>query len=123
MTILLSTFQMAIGGSEWIIVALLALFLIFGTKKTPQISKTIGKAIGEYQKAHEILKREIQDASSQADSVRTDLNIGNPRINGPVASEHEKLETIARSLGLDYLGKNDDEIRISISKKLQDNPA
>jgi len=123
MTILLSTFQMAIGGSEWIIIALLALFLIFGTKKTPQISKTIGKAIGEYQKAHEILKREIQDASSQADSVRTDLNIGNPRINGPVASEHEKLETIARSLGIDYLGKNDDEIRISISKKLQDTRA
>jgi sec-independent protein translocase protein TatA len=114
---------MAIGGSEWIIIALLALFLIFGTKKTPQISKTIGKAIGEYQKAHEILKREIQDASSQADSVRTDLNIGNPRINGPVASEHEKLETIARSLGIDYLGKNDDEIRISISKKLQDTRA
>ncbi len=117
MTMLLSTFEMNIS-SEWIIIGLLALFLIFGTKQTPQISKTIGKAIGEYHKAQEILRREIQDASGAA-TTNKDLNLMNPRINGPVASEHEKLQTIAKSLGIDYEGKNDDEIRISISNKLQ----
>jgi TatA/E family protein of Tat protein translocase len=35
---------MNIGGSEWIIIALLALFLLFGTKKVPQVSRTVGKA-------------------------------------------------------------------------------
>jgi sec-independent protein translocase protein TatA len=115
---LLSIFQLSISP-EWIIIGLLALFLIFGTKKTPQVSKTIGKAIGEYHKAQEILRREIQDATSGPATTNNDLNLMNPRINGPVASEHEKLQTIAKSLGIDYEGKNDEEIRISISNKLQ----
>lgn len=119
---LLSTFQMNISP-EWIIIGLLALFLIFGTKKTPQISKTIGKAIGEYHKAQEILRKEIQDATSGAAAADKNLQLTNPRINGPVASEHEKLQTIAKSLGIDYEGMNDDEIRISISNKLQNTSA
>ena len=120
MNTLISTFQLNISP-EWIIIGLLALFLIFGTKKTPQISKTIGKAIGEYQKAQEILRKEIQDATSGTVSATKDLHLMNPRINGPVASEHEKLQTIAKSLGIDYEGKNDDEIRMSITNKLQSN--
>jgi sec-independent protein translocase protein TatA len=121
---LLSTFQLSISP-EWIIIGLLALFLIFGTKKTPQVSKTIGKAIGEYHKAQEILRREIQDATSGAGAATTNkgLNLVNPRINGPVASELEKLQTIAKSLGIDYEGKSDDEIRMSISNKLQNTGA
>jgi sec-independent protein translocase protein TatA len=115
---LLSIFQLSLSP-EWIIIGLLALFLVFGTKKTPQVSKTIGKAIGEYHKAQEILRREIQDATSGAATTNNDLNLMNPRINGPVTSEHEKLQTIAKSLGIDYEGKNDEEIRISISNKLQ----
>ena len=115
---LLSTFQMNISP-EWIIIGLLALFLIFGTKKTPQISKTIGKAIGEYQKAQEILRKEIHDATSGAVAANKDLHLMNPRINGPVASEREKLQTIAKSLGIDYEGKNDAEMRTSITNKLQ----
>ncbi len=111
---------MAIGGSEWIIIGLLALFLIFGTKRTPQISKGIGKAMGEYQKARDLLRNEIQNATSGPNAESTDSQLANPRINGPVASEHEKLETIARSLGIDYEGKNDEDIRISISSKLQE---
>ncbi len=44
LTLFFFAFQMNIGGSEWIIIALLALFLLFGTKKVPQVSRTVGKA-------------------------------------------------------------------------------
>ena len=44
----LSALVMNIAGSEWIIIVLLGLILLFGTKKLPQVSRSIGKAIGEY---------------------------------------------------------------------------
>jgi sec-independent protein translocase protein TatA len=111
---------MNIGGSEWIIVGLLVLFLLFGTKKVPQISKTVGRAMGEYQRAQELLRREIENATTTTTPVEDNkMHIMGNSINGPVASEHEKLETIAKSLNIDYLGKTDDEIRFLISKRIQ----
>lgn len=110
---------MNIGGSEWIIIAMLALFLLFGTKKVPQISRTVGKAMGEYQKAQELFRKEIENATTAATSMEDNkMHIMGTRIDGPVASEHEKLETIARSLSIDCLGKTDDEIRSLISRSL-----
>lgn len=111
---------MNIGGSEWIIIAMLALFLLFGTKKVPQISKTIGKAMGEYQRAQELLRREIENAATATTPLEDNkMHLMGTRNDGPVASEHEKLETIAQSLNIDYMGKTDDEIRSLISKSLQ----
>lgn len=109
---------MNIGGSEWIIIALLALFLLLGTKKVPQVSKAVGKAMGEYQRAQELLRKEIENATTPMEDNK--MHIMGDRTDGPVASEHEKLETIARSLNIDCLGKTDDEIRSLISKSLHD---
>ena len=110
---------MNIGGSEWIIIAMLALFLLFGTKKVPQISKTVGKAMGEYQRARELLRKEIGNATTAATPMEDNkMHLMGTRIDGPVASEHEKLEAIARSLHIDCLGKTDDEIRSLISRSL-----
>jgi len=121
LTLLFSAFQMNIGGSEWIIVLLLALFLLFGTKKVPQISKTVGRAMGEYQRAQELLRKEIENATTATTPLGGDnkMHFMGTGTNGPVTSEHEKLETIAQSLKIDYLGKTDDEIRALISKRLQ----
>lgn len=107
---------MIIGGSEWIIILLLALFLLFGTKKVPQLSRTIGKAVGEYQKAQELLRTEIEEATRRSEN--NEMHLMDMKVDGPVSSEHEKLETIARSLKIDYLGKTDDELRMLISKKV-----
>ena len=117
LTLFFSAFQMNIGGSEWIIIALLALFLLFGTKKVPQVSRTVGKAIGEYQKAQELLRKEIENATTTS-LEDNKMHLMGARINGPVASEHERLETIARSLNINYLGKTDDEIRSLISRSI-----
>jgi sec-independent protein translocase protein TatA len=115
LTLFFSSFQMNIGGSEWIIIALLALFLLFGTKKVPQVSRTVGKAIGEYQKARELLHKEMENATKPFDDSKMHF-MGS--INRPVATEREKLETIARSLNIDCIGKTDDEIRSLISRSI-----
>lgn len=122
-----------IAGSEWAIIILLALVLVFGTKRLPQFSRAIGKAVGEYEKARQTFQREMQDAAEQA---RRDVpgssssasataaagpaivNSRLPRITGPVASERQKLELIAASLGIDHAGKTDEELRSLISQKM-----
>ena len=116
MTLFLSDFHMIIGGSEWIIILLLALYLFVGTKKIPHLSRTIGKAVGEYQKAQELLRREIEEATRGSEN--NEMHMMDTKVKGPVSSEHEKLETIARSLKIDYVGKTDDELRTLISKRV-----
>jgi len=109
-----SAVLMNIAGSEWIIIILLGLVLLFGTKKLPQFSRTIGKAMGEYEKARDTFRREMEEAS---DPVRSISRV--PKITSPVSTEREKLETIASSLGIDdYAGLTDEELRMLISKRM-----
>jgi sec-independent protein translocase protein TatA len=109
-----SALIMNIGGSEWIIIILLGLVLIFGTKKLPQFSRTMGKAVGEYEKAKDLLRREMEEA---VESTRTGGKL--PKIVGPVSSERKKLELIATSLGIDdYSALSDEELRALISKRM-----
>lgn len=103
-----------IAGSEWIIIILLGLILLFGTKRLPQVSRTIGKAMGEYEKARQTFRREMEEAMEPARSMNR-----MPKITGPVATEREKLETIASSLGIDdYDGLTDEQLRTLISKRM-----
>lgn len=105
---------MNIAGSEWIIIILLGLILLFGTKKLPQFSRTMGKAMGEFEKARNTFRREMEEAAEPARSMSRI-----PKINGPVATEREKLETIANSLGIDdYDGLTDEQLRMLISKRM-----
>jgi sec-independent protein translocase protein TatA len=105
---------MNIAGSEWIIIILLGLVLLFGTKKLPQLSRTVGKAVGEYEKARHTFRREMEEMMEPAKSVGRI-----PKITGPVSTEREKLETIANSLGIDdYAGLTDEQLRMLISKRM-----
>jgi sec-independent protein translocase protein TatA len=109
----ISALLMNIGGTEWIVIILLGLVLLFGTKKLPQLSRSMGKAVGEYEKAREMFRREMEEATKPAGSITT------PRINGPVATEREKLETIAVSLGIEnYDGLSDEDLRTLITKRM-----
>ena len=106
---------MNIAGTEWIVIILLAVVLLFGTKKLPQVSRSIGKAVGEYEKAREMFRREMEEASQEVRGSSTTI----PKITGPVSTEREKLETMANSLGIeDHAGLTDDELRTLISKRL-----
>lgn len=109
-----SALIMNIAGSEWIIIILFALILLFGAKKLPQFSHTVGKVVGEYERAKETFRHEMEQA---AENARGDNKF--PKVRGPVATERKKLESIASSLGIeDHAGLTDDELRILISKRM-----
>ncbi|MGY5142517.1 MAG: Sec-independent protein translocase subunit TatA/TatB [Nitrosopumilus sp.] len=96
-----------IGGSEWIIIIFAALVLILGTGKLPGAAKQLGKAVNEYNKAKNELTDQFKQATEEA-----------PKISGPVENEREKLEMIAKSIGVKTENKTDDELREIISTKI-----
>ena len=106
---MLVNYLMSIGGSEWIIIGLLVVILLFGSKKLPEFSRTIGKAMGEFEKVRTMsLKQRIDE----------DSNYLGPRISQAVDNERHKLEMLAESLGIDHVNKNDEELRLLILEKI-----
>lgn len=50
------------GGAEWVWI-FLAIILLFGAKKLPELARGLGKSMGEFKKAKAEFDREIQDAA------------------------------------------------------------
>lgn len=97
-------------GSEWVIIVLVALVVLFGTNKLPDMAKKLGRTVGEYNRT----KSEIQNQISGI----TNANLS---ITNPVQNERQKLEFMAKSLGIDFAAKTDDEIKKAISEKILGN--
>jgi sec-independent protein translocase protein TatA len=106
---MLENFLMSIGGSEWIIIGLLVVILLFGSKKLPEFSRTIGKAMGEFEKVR---------AMSLKQTIDNESNYVGPRIAQSVDNERHKLEMLAESLGIEHINKNDEELRLLILDKI-----
>ena len=59
-----------ISGQE-IIFVLIAVLILFGSKKIPEFAKGLGKGMREFRKATEDIKKEINESSSE---IKKDLN-------------------------------------------------
>jgi len=102
-------------GSEWIIIIFVALILLFGTNKLPEAGKKIGKMVGEYNKAKTEMQNQIKEYTNP------DPKEKNISINGPVQTEREKLEYMAKSLGINAEDKTDLELKQVIEAKFGTN--
>lgn len=100
-------YSLNIGGSEWMIIIFVALVLILGTGKLPGAAKKMGKAVNEYNKAKNEIQEQMKKATEKA-----------PKISGPVKTEREKLEMIAKSAGIIIKEQTDKELRQSIADKI-----
>jgi TatA/E family protein of Tat protein translocase len=79
-----------LGMPELIMIMVLAL-LLFGPKKLPEIGKQVGKALGEFKRASNDLKRTIEDEMEKASSA---VKIDDPPKDEP---KHE-AEKVAPAL-------------------------
>lgn len=98
-------------GSEWMIIIFVALILLFGTNKLPEAGKKIGKVIGEYNKAKNSVQEQIKDYT-EPNSNNADLSV-----SGPVQTERQKIEYMAKSLGINIENKTDLELKQIIEAK------
>ena len=85
-------------GTETLIVGAVVIVMLFGAQKLPEQPKAIGRSSGEFQKG----KTESEQATMNVDSV--------------LSKDREKLDKIAKELGIDSANKTDDELRTEIRK-------
>lgn len=116
-------YSLNIAGSEWFIL-IITIFIILVPTKITSITKTLGKVVGEYEKAKYNLLNEKNNLLQQT-TTTTSLNqqqqkYSGPNIQRPVSSEREKLEIIAKSLNIDIENKSDDDSRNLISSRLKE---
>ena len=114
---------MGIGGSEWVIIGLITIFLLFGSRKLPDMTRHLGKAIGEYNKTRQTLLKEVNKVKASNSTFNDYNNEKNlyfgKIIDGPISTEREKLEKIATSLNINYVDISDEQLRLIILKKMK----
>ena len=101
-------FSLNIIGNDWIMIAIVALALLLGTKRLPDITRKIAKVSAQYDKTKNMVQEEIQKAKGEF----------NLNVSGPVMTERQKLETLAKSLGISTENRTDDDIRNLVNSKL-----
>ena len=113
------SYALNIAGSEWFIIFIVVIIFIF-PKKIGSISKTMGKFLGEYEKAKGKIMDQKNMFVSDASMTTNDHVYKGPQIQGPISSERQKLEIIAKSLNINSDNIVDDELRNLISLKLKE---
>ena len=98
---------MNIIGSEWIMIIFIALILLLGTNRFPDVAKKIGRLVGEYHNAKNQIQTEMKDVTKE-----------NLEVSGPVKDERKKLEIMANHFGVDGKSKTDDELKKIIDSKI-----
>ncbi|MEX1011878.1 MAG: twin-arginine translocase TatA/TatE family subunit [Balneolaceae bacterium] len=63
---------MGIGGMEWVLIAL-AILLLFGAKRIPELARGLGQGIKEFRKASDDIRKEIDRGQQEVrDATRMD---------------------------------------------------
>lgn len=101
--------ELNVAGGEWVVIALAALVLLLGAGRLPDAARKLGRAAGEYGRARDAALPRQAPPGRPAGAVGA---------AGPVGSEREKLEAMARSLGEDPEGMGDAELRRAISRRV-----
>jgi len=96
----------SIGVNELLLI-LIIIFLLFGAHKLPELARSLGRSMGEFKKA----QREAELELIEFEKKVREGKYGNKE-------KREKLEKIARNLGIDPSGKSDDELIDEIYKIL-----
>lgn len=95
-------------GSEWLIVIVIVVVLIFGANKIPDLAKSLGRASGEFQKAKVESELEVQKLKAS----------GSTTASQPSSDARVRMIKAASELGISTDGKTDAEIQAEIRKAL-----
>ncbi|WP_282039939.1 Sec-independent protein translocase subunit TatA/TatB [Saccharicrinis aurantiacus] len=91
---------LGIGGGEFIFVAL-AVLLLFGSSKIPELARMFGKGMNEFKKATDDIKREFNDSTG---GIVDDIKKSQEEINREVREIGNSVTDIS-----DYDSYEDDE--------------
>ncbi len=96
----------SIGPTE-ITVIILLIALLFGASKIPELARSLGRGMGEFKKAQREAELELMEFEKNLKEGKYTQS-----------EKRNKLEKIARDLGINPEGKSDDELLEEINKAL-----
>lgn len=133
-------------GFEWIILlVIVAIVLLMGPRKIPELAKGIGRALGEFRRGRAEVEREIRaemakpvSSSSDSEQVveitprvldaakelgidvlgRKERTLKVAIINAVDKAAKAELEDVARALGVSFRGMNKDQLKDTIAEAL-----
>lgn len=104
------TAQIGITGFEWIILLIIiAIVLLLGPTKLPELARGIGKAIGEFRRGKMEIEKEIKKELAE---------VPTPAGAQTVVEISPKLVEAAKELGVDVLGRKERDLKVAIVKTL-----
>lgn len=97
---------MVLGIEEIAIIVVVAVILFGGSKKIPELARSMGRATGEFKRGQMELQKEIKNsiyASSATDSETGKVD----------------FYQVAKNMGIDTTDKNESQIKEEIAQKLK----
>ncbi|MGQ0796374.1 MAG: Sec-independent protein translocase subunit TatA/TatB [Methanobacteriota archaeon] len=95
------TAQILPGGIEWIVLLIIiAILLLFGPSKLPELARGIGKALGEFRRGKMEVERQIS-------TELREIEVRDTRV---------KTEKAAVSLGVPSAGKSEMQLKLDIAR-------
>lgn len=109
-----------IGGSEWLWIVLVAAIFLFGSKKIPEVARSLGKVMGEFQKGRMEIEREIRSATEQVTQQPPQSTTSKAAAITAIEKKlsKEEIQKAAAALGIDASTKTEEELLKAIKEKL-----
>lgn len=92
-------------GSQEILLILAVIVLLFGATKLPELARSMGRSMGEFKRGQIEVEKEI---TSDRNSITGSTDVALTR-----------TQRMAKNMGLEIAGKNDDQLLSEIEKKLE----
>ncbi|GGM65873.1 hypothetical protein GCM10007108_00190 [Thermogymnomonas acidicola] len=93
-----------ISIEEILIIVVVAAILFGGSKKIPELARSIGRATGEFRRGQMEIQREIENATRAGAATQT-VNVN--------------VVEAARNLGINPEGKSEEELKREIAEKIK----
>lgn len=77
------------GGLEWIVIGL-AVLLLFGAKRIPELARGLGQGIKEFRKASDDIKREIEEGQEPEPAPRRETPVAESDRNESAKKEENQ---------------------------------
>ncbi len=89
------------GGFEWIIILIIiAVLLLFGPQKLPELARGVGRALGEFRRGKMEVEKQISEELSEMD----------------MKASRAKIEKAASILGVPSSGRSEIQMKLEIAR-------
>src|SRR2546423_4676984 len=96
-----------IEGIEWVVILIIiAVLLLFGPQKLPELARGVGRALGEFRRGRMEIEREITTEISQMDAREMRM----------------RVEKAAGALGVSATGRSELQLKLDIARAVDKAP-